>query len=220
MSTLVDKSKLDVVKIFLHYVASVGDVERTALACDLSAEVVRSLVLSEGWEDKIKRITLVSKSGGLQAGDFERMQNRAVAWVQGHRLRQVMDRVVCRLHEMEVDDVIAELTKTDRDGNKSMSARLFSDLAKAIETVNGLCFAALGDTVPERKPASAGGAASAAELHASLIAALNSPTARKLPSDTLVTDVAQAIDSVPNCPTPERKALPAVATSENQYGPR
>ena len=238
MSKLVDKTQHDVVKIFLHFVASVGDVERTALACDLDPEIVRQLALSEGWAEKIKLLSLTSKSSGLQAGEFERMQNRAMAWVQGHRLRQVLDRVICKLHEMPESELIDEITTKDKEGSKRMSARLFTDLATSLETVNGLCFAALGDTVPERKPQSAGGAHTAAELHASLIAALNGPGAKAKPSDALIVEASQVIDSAPTTPsgqpvsghttngtqpvvvstneaTSERKALPPVPLAQS-----
>jgi hypothetical protein len=194
-SALVDKRRLDVVSIFLHYVASVGDVERTALACDLDPSIVRKLAVSEGWEDKIRRLTMVSKSSGMQAGEYERMQNRALAWVGGHRLRQVLDKVICNLHSRSEDELLEEVTSVDRDGHRRMSARVFTDLAKALETVNGLCFAALGDTIPERKAASPDAAASTAALHSALIAALNGPGGgRGVPSEQLVIDASEAID--------------------------
>jgi len=196
-TALVDKRRLDVVSIFLHYVASVGDVERTALACDLDPSIVRKLALSEGWEDKIRRLTMVSKSAGLQAGEYERMQNRALAWVGGHRLRQVLDKVICNLHSKEEAELMTEVTSEDRDGNRRMSARVFTDLAKALETCNGLCFAALGDTIPERKAATPDAAASTAALHSALIAALNGPgSGRGVSSEQLVIDASQAIEGL------------------------
>lgn len=209
-----DKRRLDVVKIFLHYVAAVGDAEKTALACDLDVETVRELALSEGWNEKIKRLSLASKSNGLQAGEYERMQNRALAWVQGHRLRSILDRVICALDEKSNDELIDDMTATDRDGNKKMSARLFSDLAKSLETVNGLCFAALGDTIPERKPATAAGESNTAALHAALIAALNGPGAKAQASEVLVVDASQAIDKVSQIVPPERKSLGPVPPPE------
>lgn len=192
MSTLVDKRQLDVVKVFLHYVASVGDVEKTALACDLEPDVVRALAQSEGWNEKIKRLSLASKSSGLQEGEFERMQNRALAWVQSHRLRQVLDRVIVKLHEMEDSELMDELSTTDKDGRQKLSARLFTDLAKSLETVNGLCFAALGDTIPERTVSTVAATRSTASVHASLIAALNGTLPKA--ADDLATDLPKAID--------------------------
>lgn len=210
MKALVDKSKLDVVKVFLHFVASVGDVEKTALACDLDPALVRQLADSEGWGDKVRRLSLASKGSGLQAGEFERMQNRALAWVQGHRMRQVIDKVVCHLHGMDTEELVSEIKAVDRDGNTRISARFFSDMAKALETVNGLCFAALGDTVPERKAATPDAAASTAAVHAALIAALNGPGVKSIPSETLVADVTKAIGPVCQAVTLEAEVVPSV----------
>jgi hypothetical protein len=204
VKSLVNKSKLDVVKVFLCYVATVGDVEKTALACDLDPQTVSDLATSEGWAEKVRRLSLASKHSGLQAGDFERMQNRALAWVQGHRLRQVLDTVLCALSEKSQDELMETITEEDKLGNRRINARVFSDLSKSLETCNGLCFAALGDTIPERQALAPDAAASTAAVHASLIAALNAPGVKRVSSEQLVIDAAKAIEAL-SSPEPVRQ---------------
>lgn len=206
-NTTLDKRRIDVVRVFLHYVASVGDVERTALACDLDPEIVRKLAESEGWNDKIKRLTLASKGGGMQAGDFERLQNRALNWVQAHRLRQVLDEVITHYHAMSPEEIIESITVKDKENVPRISARFFSDLAKALETVQGMSYAALGDTVPERQAMTGDEKANTAKVHAALIAALNGPGVKKISSQQLAADASRTIDVIAE---PVPKALPEV----------
>ena len=206
MKALVDKRRIDVSKVFLCYVATIGDVERTALACDLDPEVVRELALSEDWNVKVKRLRLASKGSGEAADEFARLQNRALAWVQAHRLRDVLDRVVMKLSEQTDDELIAGITETAKDGSTKLNARVFSDLSKALETVNGLAFASLGDTIPERKAATGGAGQATADLHSALVAALNGGLAKRTPSDVLVAeatrkalaDVAVDVEVIPS----------------------
>lgn len=209
-NTTLDKRRIDVVRVFLHYVASVGDVERTALACDLDPEIVRKLAASEGWDEKIKRLTLASKGGGMQAGDFERLQNRALNWVQSHRLRQILDDVISHYHQMTPEQIVDSITVVDKDNKPKVSARFFSDLAKALETVQGMSYAALGDTVPERQAMTGDEKANTAKVHAALIAALNGPGVKQISSQQLAADAAAVIDVVAE---PLPKALPEVCQS-------
>jgi hypothetical protein len=191
MKALVDKRRIDVSKIFLCFVATIGDVERTALACDLDPEVVRELALSEDWNVKIKRLKLASKGSGEAADEFARTQNRALNWVISHRIRDVLDRVVMRLSEQTDDELIAGITETNRDGSTKLNARVFSDLTKALETAQGMTYAAMGDTIPERKASTGGAGQATADLHAALVSALNGGLAKRTPADILVAEATQ-----------------------------
>lgn len=213
-NTTLDKRRIDVTKVFLHYIASVGDVEKTALACDLDPEIVRKLAASEDWEQKVRRLCLQSKGNGLQAGDFERMQNRALNWVQSHRLRQVLDEVITHYGEMNPEEILASITTFDKDNKPRVSARFFTDLAKALETVQGMSYAALGDTIPERQAMTGDEKANTAAVHASLIAALNGAGVKQVSSQQLVIEAGKQIEKlvppVPNCPTIDAEVVPLV----------
>mgnify|MGYP000866633206 FL=1 len=171
------KAKADVSQVFLTFMSLVGDVDRTAAALDLDPKFVTRLAEEEGWVTKIRRVSLLTKSE--KPGDYERGVNRALAFVQGHRLRLVIDKIISRFDGMTPEEVAEELSTADKLGNRHVSARFFADLAAAMEKANTICFHALGDTVSERKERDAvdGEATSAAALHASLIAALNTAAA-------------------------------------------
>lgn len=207
MAKLTNGQYVDEVKVFLHYLSFVGDVEKTALASDIDPSVVRELATGGGWNDKLRRLTLSSKESGLPSGDYERLCNRALAWCQGHRVRLILDRVILGFEAQSNEDLVEGITERDKLGNTRVNARVFSDLAKAVETANHLCFSALGDSVTERKALSPDAAQSTASVHAALIAALNNPHVKAISSEQLVIDASKAIDALPA--TAEPPALPA-----------
>lgn len=198
----VDKSKLDVTQIFLVYVSSVGDISKTAAALDLDPAIVESLSISEGWVEKVKRLTLMSKSG--KPGDFERAQNRALNYVQAHLFRLTIEKALKYVRDMAIEEVLEGTASREvvamRKIEKRISGRFFTDMSKALETVQHLTYAALGDTAVERKiseSAGGDGAASAANLHAAVIAALNSPKLAKVESaELLVNEATQSAEKL------------------------
>lgn len=178
-------AKHDVAQIFLVFMALVGDAEKTAIALDLKPEFVRELANQHQWCDKVARISLLSKSG--KPGDWEKAQNRALNFVQCHRLRRAIDLQLAYLESLNVKDVMIVL---DRDGNPKLSARLFTDLASAMQKVHEISYNALGDSVKERttekteeSDKTSGG------LHSAMIAALNQ---QRLPDATPANTLADA----------------------------
>lgn len=197
----VDKSKLDVSQIFLIYMTVVGDIDKCAMALDLDPAIVASLASSEGWSEKIRRISLISKSG--KPGEWERAQNRALNFVQAHRVRSLLDRMITHYASMtgeQLANVFCSEHSTKEGGGiriKTPSAKFLSDLMCAAERAHHLSYAALGDTVIEREARidEEGNSVSAASLHASLIAALNSPASAELSAEMLVRESASVIES-------------------------
>jgi len=170
----IDKSKLDVSALFLGYMALVGDSERTAIAFDLPVETITELAESEGWADKIRRVSVMSKSE--KPGDWERAQNRALCFVQAYQIRQLVNRWTQYLLGMEIERMLTETATLDKAGGRHVSARIVSDLVCAAEACHRMSYAALGDTVTERidKKSKDGDSASFSDTHAAVIAALNS----------------------------------------------
>jgi len=184
-----NKNKLDVSQILLTYVALVGDVEKTAAALELDPEIVQKLADAEGWNVKIQRITLMAKSG--RPGDFERAQNRALCFVQGHRVRSLIDRVITRFSGMTDEEICAEVTAYGKNGVKHVSARFFTDLAAAAEKAHSMTYAALGDTATDRAQRDTEpDEMNASALHAAVIASLNSPGNSTKPADAIVRELA------------------------------
>lgn len=168
-----DKSKIDVAALFLGYMALVGDVEKTAIAFDMAPADVAELAEAEGWADKIRRVSVMSKSE--KPGDWERAQNRALCFVQAYQIRQLISRWTTHLLGMDVETMLAKTATTDRQGSPHYSARLISDLVTAAEACHRMSYNALGDTVTERmdKKGPDGQPGKLQDTHSAIIAALN-----------------------------------------------
>ncbi len=197
------KNQADVSQIFLIYMATIGDADKTAVACDVDPKFVRKLADQEGWAEKIARLSLLSKSG--TPGDWERTQNRALNYVQAHLLRRVVDRQLVLLSNTEATEV---LKVTDRDGNTHYSARILTDLAATMQRIHEMTYSALGDSVKERTADVPKDETSKGGLHSSIIAMLNKTgqSAETLPA-TLADAATDAIASV-------KEAIPIEATVE------
>jgi hypothetical protein len=190
-----NKNKLDVSQILLTYIALIGDVEKTAAALELDPEIVQKLADAEGWNVKIQRITLMAKSG--RPGDFERAQNRALCFVQGHRVRSLIDRVITRFSGMTDEEICAEITAQGKNGVRHVSARFFTDLAAAAEKAHSMTYAALGDTATDRAQRDTEpDEMNASALHAAVIASLNSPGNSTKPADVIVRELADEVAHV------------------------
>ena len=190
-----NKNRIDVSAVLLTYVATVGDVHKTATALDLDPATVRQLASQEGWDAKIQRVTMLSKSG--RPGDWERASNRALCWVQGHRIRSLIDRVILHFEDMSEAEVCAEITATGKNGVRHVSARFFTDLAAAAQRAHEMTYAALGDTATDRsnredEPDQLNTSA----LHAAVMTALNSGTAAGKPADVIVRELAEETENI------------------------
>ena len=141
-----NKNLLDVSQIFQTYLTFGGDVERTALAVGMQPVEVRTLAQSERWADKL------SLWNEFQAGDKKELQiqiNRAVNYVQAHRLRTIIDKVVTELSAKDgkgLIDLLTEVHSGEKSSSEKFSARALTDLVKGAETCQLMTQRALGDT--------------------------------------------------------------------------
>lgn len=197
----VDKSKLDVAQIFLTYMSLVGDVDKTAAALDMEPKVVQALAEQEEWTEKVRRLSVMSRSG--KPGDYERAQNRALNFVQAHRLRMTVDAMLRAFDGKTPEEIVEMFTTLDKKGDRHISARFLADLAAAAEKVQALSYAALGDTVKERveRAEANDGEMTPDQIHAAVIAALNSPHAPK-PAVQLLEDEAKVAALPSEIPSP------------------
>jgi RecG-like helicase len=155
------------------YAVFCGDVERTAHALGLRPVDVLKMAESEGWQDKLKPIIELTQSS--RPGDIERGINRALNFVQAHRMRLFVERIVTKLSGLTQEE-IEEYLFTDhkpKDGEKfkRLATRALADLASAMEKAHALTYLALGDTAQDRNRRGEGtesGGHSASELHAQI----------------------------------------------------
>ena|SRR5436190_8656908 len=141
MSSLVDTSK-----IFETYIVFMGDVSKVAVALDIEESTIKNLATCEGWDKKL-RAWQQQVSGDPK--DLQISINRAVNFIQSHRLRSVLDKVVGKLHAMTADELLEALTVNTKYGPE-VKTRALTDLVKAAESVQLMSQRSLGDTADER----------------------------------------------------------------------
>lgn len=186
----VNKNLHDIAQIFSVYMSFVGDADQTAAALSLDPKLVQALADQEDWVTKVKHLSQMSKSG--KPGDFEKAANRALNFVQAHRLRGVLTSLLTNYEAREPSD-IAEVTFSTA-GVQKVSCKFLSDLASAMEKVHQLTYASLGDSVAERNARleEDGSEVSGDTLHRAVFAALNSPAVRGLDVKEIVVTAQQA----------------------------
>lgn len=151
------KVKLDRQQAFLLYATFCGDVERTAHALNVEPLVILRAAEEEGWNVKLQPIIALKRS--TRPGDVERAINRALNFVQAHRFRLFLERIIQRFADMDSDQLeellfpmssIGLPTRPDAEITKRLSTRAFADLASALEKAQALTYMALNDTAQER----------------------------------------------------------------------
>lgn len=141
-----NKNELDVSKVFQTYIAFSGDVDKTAIALNEDREIILQLASAENWPAKVKQWNT------LHTGDPKDVQiqiNRAINYVQAHRLRSVVDRVIQHLGGGSDKELVDRLTVVTKHGAEFKS-RILTDLVKAAESCQLMTQRALGDTAAER----------------------------------------------------------------------
>lgn len=168
--------ELDLENVFMLYANFCGDVERTAHAAGLEASVIIDLAQQNGWNEKLRSIIELKKSG--KPGDIERAINRALNLVQVHRYRMFLERVVKRICSMDAEEMdellISHHCIEEGVTARKLSTRPLADLAAALEKCHAMTYLALGDTATERKgrDEAQDSSVSGGELHASIAKAM------------------------------------------------
>src|SRR5882724_5518455 len=104
---------------FLLFATFAGDIVRTSAASGVPAAAILKMCEEEGWHNKLAPILALKKS--TKPGDLERGLNRALNYVQAHKMRLIVQRAIHRLTELtqaEFEEQIFAET-TDKAGNKS-----------------------------------------------------------------------------------------------------
>jgi hypothetical protein len=143
----VNKNTLDVSQIFQTYITFCGDAQKTAVACDVDVLTVKELARTENWDLK------AAEWSKLRDGNPAEVQiqiNRAVNYVQAHRARALLDKVIAFLSEGDASDLVNRLTINTKHGPE-FKTRALTDLVKAMESCQLMTQRALGDN-PNVKP--------------------------------------------------------------------
>lgn len=171
--------RLDREQAFLLYATFCGDLEKTAHALNVRPVDVLKMVEEEGWNERLKTILEMKKSA--KPGDIERAINRALNYVQAHRMRLFVERILHKLVSMgdkEVEDYIfSDHSTKDGVAFKRLTTRAIADLASALEKAQSMSYLALADTSADRakrKEAGADDGASAGDLSVQIAKAMAS----------------------------------------------
>lgn len=164
---------------FLLYTLFCGDVVKTAQAVGCENLEIVALAKKGGWDEKISDILRLRKSN--KPGDLERAINRAINYVQAHRYRAQIERVISYFHNLQPRDLAELLVSevTDKLGvtKRSVSCRAFADLSSAMEKAHAMTYLALGDTSSDRarrKEDEEAGVVAATAMHQQIAQAMQS----------------------------------------------
>lgn len=179
--------EIDRQQAFLLYAANCGDVEKTAHALGIPAVTLLKVVDEESWVSRLGPI--MEKMKSHKPGDLERGINRALNFVQAHRLRLILERAVKVMTgwtDAEMQANLLQETCTKMGSSTKLTTRWAADFATALEKCHSMTYQALNDTASERvkrKEESTDG--SALDLHARIAAAMGSAGGTKTPRGLL-----------------------------------
>lgn len=144
----------DIDKAFQTYASFTGDAVQTAHALGIPPAEVLRLAEQHGWAGRLKSIFDLRKSGKPQ--DVERAISRTINFVQAHRMRIVLDRVVNELYSKSGAELVdlCISNRHDSDGKvigQTLNLKPYTELAAALEKVHMMTYYALTDSPGERK---------------------------------------------------------------------
>lgn len=155
------------------YATFCGDVERTAHALNIPTVAVLRVVEEEAWTEKLRGIIELKKSN--RPGDIERAINRAMNFVQAHKLRLFLERMLKRLCDMTPEEAEKYLMQENMNAKgevkRTISTRPMADLASALEKCHAMSYMALNDSAAERSKRDTQGESadtSGGEVHAKI----------------------------------------------------
>lgn len=135
---------LDQVKVYHHYVAFAGDIERTAIALSIDPDLIQELADKHKWSTKVRALAKLPAPGS----DESVLVNRTVNFNQARKLRDIIDGVAKELFDTP-EKTKQTLTVPVKGGGYQLSAKPVTELVKAAETVHNMTYRALGDVTKQ-----------------------------------------------------------------------
>lgn len=162
------KETLDVSKIFLTYLATFGDVVKTADVAECKIADVLYLAKVERWDTKLSECSIARAENPTKAKELTREVNRTGNYVQALRLRAIIDKTLQWIYENE-NNVGQFCQEVNKQGRTLFSTKPVLDLTKAAEAVHAMTYRALGDTVAKEDEGGTGPLADLRSLHLTVI---------------------------------------------------
>jgi hypothetical protein len=178
-------------QVFMIFASLCGDVTKTAAAVGVRDIDIERMAQEGKWRDKLQAIITLKNSS--DPATVERSVNRAMCFVQAHRMRLFLDRVVSRLEDMQPKE-FEEYLLTDSFDIKTgqtkhaINGRPLADISSALEKCHSLLYQALSDTAQDRnrREEQEGGSNQASgDLHQKIALAMSQIADVKTPSQLL-----------------------------------
>jgi len=153
MDSLTDfPANIDREQAFLVFATMCGDIVRSAAALGVPEAAVLKMAEEEGWHSKLGPILALKRSS--RPGSVERACNRALNFVQAHRMRLIVQRAIQRMtgmNEVEFDSyLLSETTSKGGEVTRKLTTRALADLSAAMDKCHAMTYAALNDTTQGR----------------------------------------------------------------------
>lgn len=138
------KDAYDISKVFLTYLAFLGNASKVGIALAMQPEEVEVLAAKEDWAHKLKVYMALRHNDPISETDRE--INRAVLYVQACHLRELIDRVLSYLGSKDTEEMLALMSpKNVRTAEPKLCPQPLIDLIRATQTAHALTNRALGD---------------------------------------------------------------------------
>lgn len=137
----------DPVEIYSVYLQMGASAERTALTLRVPLAQVEALVKEHRWDLKARELAPEAGENPTQL-DFQRGQralNRSVNFVQAHRIRELVDRLLVKL--LSNQDTLEEYTTVRTKDGFRRDIKPIRDLAEAAKAAQELTYRSLGDSM-------------------------------------------------------------------------
>ena len=140
-------------RCYMTFIILEGDVEKTAVACDVSTEFIEHWIEKEDWRSRLEHINSICSPTTRGPAEIERLINRAALYVQAQRIRRIIDSVVSEI-EGELDkgegSILDLFTVTSEKGGSRIDLKPLLDVTQASLKLSQMSMAAMCDTPTER----------------------------------------------------------------------
>ena len=133
--------EVDPAEAFALFALHAGNVERVAVILDTDPAAIEAMAKRWKWSEKVVR----TQGDAEDSSAAQREVNRGVNYLQAHRLRSMVDRV---LVELAMPGKLEDATTiVGMNGSHKRDYRVLRDVAEAARTAQDLTYRALGDSV-------------------------------------------------------------------------
>jgi hypothetical protein len=146
-------AQVDENHVFMLFASFSGDIFKTGAAAGLDPEEITRMAEAGKWMTRIRGLLDLKQFD--KSGEIERCISRAMNFVQVNFYRRMIDRLVKKLARMTDDEMLEYVSgKTYFDNGQlktcTPSAKVFADIATAMEKVHWMSYQSLVDAPQDR----------------------------------------------------------------------